>query len=589
MRRSIHFIMFLVLTGIVFGQVRTNFEEVMIAKEKDPAIVTLSFQLAEKVGQPVEIYLPKQALIEAVAVENDRVVYSVITNFLHPLSDGYCAYFDEIEKKYNLSKAKITYADGNIVDNSGERLVVTPRVKGSKLLLIPSPTVSRRNVFAFDYTTGNLVDTAFVPYSMPMLQTPRKVLQISADRIIVADQVSDAVQLFDSSGAYLGLFAPAGGVNNAILDNVRDMEWRENGNLLVTNAGGAAINTVQQFDPNGTYLNSFATQTVNSPYCLLLKGEEWFLSNSSGSDDVTKYDKTTGAYKSNYLTGLLNFPQQMINIPGDKIAICEFSGAQSGLRIYDANGILTDSLKQVQGLRGCWRLPSGNFIITNSVGVYEIDGVTGALIRTIVDGVGFSLIAAYDPDYTIPVELTSFTSSVTGNNASLNWLTASEKNNRGYEIQRSVAGENQSWTPVGFVDGNGSVTTVSNYSFTDNNLQPGKYNYRIKQTDFDGTYKIYDLTETVEIGMPAMFSLSQNYPNPFNPTTMISYQLANSGKVTLKVYDMLGKEVATLVDKDQEAGYYEVSFNAGNLSSGVYFYKLESGDFSSIKKLTLMK
>lgn len=589
MRRSIHFIMFFVLTGMVLGQVRTNFEEVMIAKEKDPGIVTLSFQLAEKVGQPVEIYLPKQALIEAVAVENDRVVYSVITNFLHPLKDGYCAYFDEIEKKFNLSKAKITYADGNIADNSGERLVVKPRVKGNKLLLIPSPTTSRRNVFAFDFTTGDLVDTAFVPYSMPMLQTPRKVLQISADRIIVADQVSDAAQLFDSSGAYLGVFAPAGGVNNAILDNIRDMEWRENGNLLVTNSAGGAMNTIQQFDPNGTYLNSFATQTINSPYCLLLKGGEWYLSNSSGADDVTKYDKTTGAYTANFLTGQLNFPQQMINVPDGKVAICEFSGGLSGLRIYDSTGVLTDSLKDVTGLRGCWRLPSGNFLITNSVGAYEINGTTGALIRTIVSGIGFSLISVYDPDYNIPVELTSFTSSVTGNNITLNWTTASEKNNRGFEIERMVAGQSTGWTRVGFVDGNGSVTTVSDYSFTDNNLQTGKYSYRIKQTDFDGTYKIYDLTETVEIGVPAGFNLSQNYPNPFNPTTLIRYQLANSGKVTLTVYDMLGKEVATLVDKEQEAGYFEVEFNAGNLSSGVYFYKLESGNFSSIKKLTIMK
>jgi len=586
MKRSILLVVFILLAGSLFSQVKTNFEQILIDKEKDPTIVLKAYETAGATGHPVEIYIPNQALMEAVSVEDGKIVYAVITNFLHPFKDGYCTTWDEIQKKFNTTKARLTFADGHVSDNTGEVLQLSPRPKGSKLLLVPSPTTSRRNVFAFDYNTGDLVDTAFVPYSYPTLSTPRKALQIAADKIIVADQVTDGAYLFDTSGTYIGIFAPAGGVNNAILDNVRDVVMRENGNFLITNASGATQNTVQQFDANGAYLNSFATQTINSPYCLLFVGNEMFLSNSSGTDDVTRYDRTTGAYKNNFLTGSLNFPQQMILTSGNKVAICEFSGTLSGLRFYDVNGVLTDSMKNVTGLRGCWELPNGNFIVTNSTGIYEIDKTTGALIRTIVTGVGFSLVSDFDPNYNIPVEMTSFRSSVSGNSVTLSWTTATEKNNRGFELQRE---ENGIWTTAGFVEGNGTTVSVSEYLFTDINLKPGSYSYRLKQSDFDGAFRFYNLNETVEVGLPVQFELSQNYPNPFNPSTSIRYQLATSGKVSLRVFDMLGKEVAVLVDEIQEAGYYEISFRGENLSSGVYFYRIEAGNFSDIKKLVLVK
>jgi hypothetical protein len=169
----------------------------------------------------------------------------------------------------------------------------------------------------------------------------------------------------------------------------------------------------------------------------------------------------------------------------------------------------------------------------------------------------------------------------------LRWVTATEVNNAGFFIDRKT--EIGEWENMGFVEGNGTTTETHIYSFIDNNLNPGSYNYRLKQIDFDGSFRHYELVNAVEIGLPQNYYLSQNYPNPFNPTTKINWQLKNSGYVTLKVYDDLGREVATIVDEEKPAGSYEVEFNASTLASGVYYYKIVSGNFIETKKMILMK
>lgn len=144
------------------------------------------------------------------------------------------------------------------------------------------------------------------------------------------------------------------------------------------------------------------------------------------------------------------------------------------------------------------------------------------------------------------------------------------------------------WKKIGFVEGNGTTTETTSYSFTDTGLATGKYYYRLKQVDFDGSYE-YSNTISIEVKPPTQFKLNQNYPNPFNPTTKISYALKDAGLVELKLYDILGNEVAVIVNENQSAGIYEVSFNAGNLPSGIYFYRLTSGNFMDTKKLILLK
>ena len=194
-------------------------------------------------------------------------------------------------------------------------------------------------------------------------------------------------------------------------------------------------------------------------------------------------------------------------------------------------------------------------------------------------------------DDLIPVELTSFAAIVNENDAILNWSTATETNNMGFEIQRSSNGSD--YSRIAFVEGHGTVSEAQNYSFTDQNLEVGTYTYRLKQVDYNGSFEYSKVIE-VEILAPDIFTLEQNYPNPFNPSTKIKFSLAADSKVTLTVFDILGQEVADLISGNLPAGSHEIDFNASNFNSGVYFYRInaigvDGTNFSSIKKMILMK
>jgi hypothetical protein len=193
-------------------------------------------------------------------------------------------------------------------------------------------------------------------------------------------------------------------------------------------------------------------------------------------------------------------------------------------------------------------------------------------------------------DSNVPVELESFTGKVSGSNVTLDWTTASEINNQGFEIQRSFGSEFQT---IGFIEGHGTTTETQSYFFIDKNVNAGSYNYRLKQVDFNGSLE-YSPVINVDVSAPNEFSLSQNYPNPFNPSTKIEFSLAVDSKVTLKVFDVLGQEVAFLVNENLKAGAFSVDFNASSFNSGIYFYSLvaENSDgkiFVLTRKMALMK
>jgi len=191
----------------------------------------------------------------------------------------------------------------------------------------------------------------------------------------------------------------------------------------------------------------------------------------------------------------------------------------------------------------------------------------------------------------VPVELTSFTAAVDENNVTLSWQTATETNNSGFRVERlkeSKSENSEGWENLGFVVGNGTTTEEHNYSFVDKNVSAGKYSYRLKQSDLDGTTE-YSSEVEAEITAPTKFTLKQNYPNPFNPSTTIEYSIPQSGNVKLKIYNSIGEEITTLVNNYEEAGNYKIIFDASSLSSGIYFYKLETGHFTSVKKMILLK
>ena len=188
----------------------------------------------------------------------------------------------------------------------------------------------------------------------------------------------------------------------------------------------------------------------------------------------------------------------------------------------------------------------------------------------------------------LPAELTSFTSSTTDNSIHLTWSTAAELNNSGFDVERKKT-EDNNWQKIGFVKGHGTTNTPQHYLFSDRFLSTGKYNYRLKQIDFNGNYQYYNLSSEVSIGVPKKFELSQNFPNPFNPVTNISYKLPNDSKVSIKIFDILGREVRTLVSEFKTAGYHTINFDGSTLSSGMYFYRIKTNGFEAIRKMLLIK
>ena len=191
----------------------------------------------------------------------------------------------------------------------------------------------------------------------------------------------------------------------------------------------------------------------------------------------------------------------------------------------------------------------------------------------------------------LPVELISFTASVNNDEVILYWETATELNNFGFEIHRAVVSGQltEDWMNIGFVEGHGNSNSAKNYSYADNSVRAGQsYAYRLKQIDFDGKFKYSSIVD-VEVSAPQVFSLAQNYPNPFNPSTSIEYTVPSNEYVSLKVYDVLGNLVSTLENENKEAGKYSITFDASNLTSGIYFYILSTANYSQAKKMMLVK
>jgi len=227
---------------------------------------------------------------------------------------------------------------------------------------------------------------------------------------------------------------------------------------------------------------------------------------------------------------------------------------------------------------------------SHAPGMYELN--TTANTIKVYGLTSFSTFALGDKDNPLPVELSSFTSSVNRNAVELTWTTVNEQNNSGFNIERKEKGSNN-WVSVGNVTGNGTTTIAHTYNFSDRNLPSSKYNYRLKQIDFNGNFAYHNLSGEVIIGVPSKFDLTQNYPNPFNPSTKINYELPFDSKVAIKVFDITGREMASIVNQVQVAGYYTANFNGANLSSGIYFYTINaeggSQNFTKTLKMMLIK
>jgi|WetSurSiteA1Bulk_404760.scaffolds.fasta_scaffold21030_1 hypothetical protein len=253
----------------------------------------------------------------------------------------------------------------------------------------------------------------------------------------------------------------------------------------------------------------------------------------------------------------------------------------------DGNIILVNSYSTSPG---SWRSINGGIswtpisIPSQGYQVVSVDSIT----QFAAQGNGFYKLAA---PWFVPVELTSFNAEIVGQNVLLNWTTATEINNQGFEIEHSI--DNENFNKVGFVPGFGTTSELKSYSFRISNVDAGVQYYRLKQIDFDGTSTIYNSVEIFG-PVPSNFVLNQNHPNPFNPTTTISFSLPVEANVTIKLFNMLGQEVTQITSSDFQAGNHNLEFNAKELSSGAYIYTLEAKgvnglSFKSTRKMLLLR
>ena len=231
---------------------------------------------------------------------------------------------------------------------------------------------------------------------------------------------------------------------------------------------------------------------------------------------------------------------------------------------------------------------SGSYVLHNSVG-QPISGPAGTTNGVLA---GFWR-GAVENDSALPVQLLAHAASVADGTVSIRWTTALEAGNHGFEIRRrrireSNSGDLTSWSVVGFVEGAGTSPAPKEYEFAERLSIAGQYAYRIDQIDIAGSSATLFSTE-ITIVPPKSFALSQNYPNPFNPATAIAYEVSQQERVRLTVYDLTGREVEVLMNEEREPGRYEVWWNAGNLASGLYFYRLQAGSFMETRKLLLVR
>jgi hypothetical protein len=284
---------------------------------------------------------------------------------------------------------------------------------------------------------------------------------------------------------------------------------------------------------------------------------------SYGSEiTITKCYSTGSISGSDYVGGLLGSG-------GSGTSNCFWDNQTSGTTTSSGGiGKTTEEMKTLTTFTGAgW-----NF--TPETGDWEMIGTNYPRLRT-------------NADPALPVEMTAFTAAVEKGNVQLNWKTATELNNFGFEVEKQSSINN--WSKIGFVEGNGTTNAPKSYSFTDKSAN-GKTSYRLKQIDRDGKFEYSQEVEVTAATAPKEFALEQNYPNPFNPTTNISFTIPVTGHARLTVFNILGAQVCELFNGIAKAGEKQTAvFDATRLSSGIYFYRLEGAGMTEIKKMQLVR
>ena len=371
-------------------------------------------------------------------------------------------------------------------------------------------------------------------------------------------------------------------------------------------ANGASSDLVLG-QPDFTSNSSGTTQsTMNSPYGVFVSGTTVWVADLMNSR-VLRFDNpnTNGASadgvlgQSTFTTNAVGYTNSLFDL------CCDVCVDPAGtLYVMDYNNhrvlIFNNAAAKPNGSAADFVLGQPDFT-SNATHENQSGLMWGSVAVDAVNKVflfsdmNFQRILIFGASSPLPVELKSFTAVSNGNGVSLNWKTATEVNNFGFDVERKSNDAGSEWVKVGFVIGSGNSNSAKEYSFTESNIIAGKYSYRLKQIDRDGGAKYSSEVEVEIKPIPTEYVLQQNYPNPFNPSTVIKFSLPFDSRVSLKIYNLAGQEVKVLKDEVISAGAQEVQFKSQGLTSGVYFYRLnaESLDgkhnYTSVKKMTFLK
>lgn len=341
-----------------------------------------------------------------------------------------------------------------------------------------------------------------------------------------------------------------------------------NGNTI-TLGSSAALNETPGNTVTGTSGMLTTTRDINAPGSLNIAGLGAELTSSAdlGSTTIERIHSAAAGRGNEGIFRQFNIsPANNSSLD----ATLRFHYDESELNgIPEANLIL---FKSASGDDDTWAPMAG--IVNADENYVELSGISD-----------FSYWTLADVENPVPVELTSFTAAVDGQNVNLKWVTATEVNNRGFDIEKKIKEE---WEVIGFVEGNGNKLEATSYSYSDKDVNFGKYQYRLKQIDFDGRVEFSDVIE-VEVNAPKEFTLHQNFPNPFNPETVIRFELPQESFVNISVYNSIGEKVATIINEKLDIGVHTKTFNASSFSSGIYIYRLTTDNHVFTKKMMLIK
>ncbi len=415
----------------------------------------------------------------------------------------------------------------------------------------------------------------------------------------------------DYGPAYIHFFDTTNGV--VVGDKTSTTDGFE---IYITTNAGADWDTVSQANIPPLYPGEWVDNTVVGEWgdCIWLqsfpapghsprifkttdKGYTWAVIEVN---DATVQDKLTISFQSE-MTGML-----VMFSPSRAIIEKTNDGGNTWNEIAGPYGCVPINVSYVPGTTAAYVIAGdGGFYGYTGGTAYTLDGGNTwmnldngnyVFLNFISENVGWGspwgtneVYKYVGPPLPIPVELTSFTANVNGNAVNLNWSTVTETNNKGFEVQKSaVGGQKSQWDDIGFVEGKGTTTDQHKYSFTNTEVPEGKYTYRLKQIDLNGTFN-YSEEVNVEVKSVYTYYLAQNYPNPFNPATTIKFGVKQKSNVRIEIFNSIGETIKSMLNEEKEPGNYSIDFNAVNLPSGVYIYQLKAGEFVETKKMILLK